>query len=327
MANRSVRSFFCLPSGVMMLAGALVLLSAPLSLAFASSGDVGDAITDVVDQGYSNVPVFINVISYIGGVMLAIIGAVKLRNHFGGGGNNPLAPGLWHLVGAALLISLPTVWDILVQTLGTSSASGSTRAVADLSGAGGGSVLSLDQMMIDMVDTIKAPMGYLLWSLGAVLGLYFLVSAFIRMARNSAQDGPKGALGAGTMGRLLVGALLLSFAATADVFTTTIFGNSGVLKFAGMNLSGVVDAGVLDHANAAISASLVFVQIIGFIAFMRGFLMLRAQADGSSNVSTAATFTHIFGGAVAFNISSFLGMIEKTFCSGGSASCSVFNFS
>lgn len=64
------------------------------------------------------------------------------------------------------------------------------------------------------------------------------------------------------------------------------------------------------------------IQIIGFIAFMRGFLMLRAQADGASNISTAASFTHLIGGAVAFNISSFLGMVQYTFCQ-GAASCNV----
>ena len=327
MSTRSVRSLLLSHLGFMGAAALLLALSSGFSAAFASAGDVGQAITDVVDGGYSNVPAFINYISYIGGVALAVVGALKLRAHFGGSGNNPLGPGLWHMVGASLLISLPTTWDILVRTLGTNTNSGTTEAVASLSGAGGGgSVLSLDQMMIDMVSASKAPMGYLLWSLGAVLGVFFLVSAFLRMARNGGQDGPKAPLGAGTMGRLLIGSILLSFASTADLFTNTIFGSTGVLTFSGMNLSGVVDTDVLDHANAAISASLVFVQILGFIAFMRGFLMLRAQADGASNASTAAAFTHLIGGAVAFNISSFLGVIEYTFCNGGGASCSVFNF-
>ena len=33
---------------------------------------------------------------------------------------------------------------------------------------------------------------------------------------------------------------------------------------------------------------MIFIQIVGFIAFMRGFLMLRALADGNTSVSSAA---------------------------------------
>lgn len=302
--------------------GALVLLLAPFARAVASS-DLGDAVENTINTGYANVPVFINYIAYIGGIIVAVLGLGKIKNHFVRG-DQPLGPGLWHLFGAALLISLPSAWSMLVDTLSTNSPTGTTKAVADLTGGGGGSTLTLDQMMIDLVKTMKAPMGYLLWSLGVMLGLFFLVTAFLRIARNSGQDGPRGSVGAGTIGRILIGAILLSFAATADIFTTTIFGGN-VLKFAGMDLHGTVDAAVEARANAAISAVLVFIQIIGFIAFMRGFLMLRAQADGASNISTAASFTHLIGGAIAFNISSFLGLIQYTFCS-GAASCNVFKF-
>ncbi len=320
-----VRAFFAgIDRGVSVLlrAAAVLLITAPLTQAFASS-DLGDAISNTVDQGYSNVPIFTNYIAYIGGAIVGVIGFGKLRNHFIKQ-DQPLAPALWHLLGAALLVSLPSMWALLVQTLTTDNPTGTTLAVATLSGSGGGTTLTLDQMMIDLVSVIKAPMGYLLWSLGVMLGLLFLVSAFLRIARNSGQDGPRSSMGVGTLGRILIGAILLSFAATADVFTTTIFG-SDVLVFAGMDLHGTVDAAVEARANAAISAVLVFIQIIGFIAFMRGFLMLRAQADGASNVSTAASFTHLIGGAVAFNISSFLGLVQYTFCQ-GAASCNVFTF-
>ncbi len=284
--------------------------------------DLGASILSVVNSGYSNVPIILTYFSYIAGLMLGLIGLNKIKTHFVGG-NQPLSGGLWHLVGASLLISLPTAWGMIVRSLKTGSVSGSTRAVADLSGAGGGTgSLSLDQMMIDLVTNIQAPMGYLLWSLSAVLGLFFLTTSFLRMAKNSGQDGPRNSLGAGTLSRVVIGGLLLSFSATADIVTTTLFGTN-VLKFSSMDLSGSVDANALDHINATISAVLVFVQILGFIAFMRGFLMLRAQFDGG-NGSTAAAFTHIIGGAVAFNISSFMGIMEKTFCA--TAGCSVFEF-
>lgn len=57
------------------------LITSPLAQAFATS-DRGDAVTNTIDQGYSNVPVFINYIAYIGGAIVGVIGFGKLRNHF-----------------------------------------------------------------------------------------------------------------------------------------------------------------------------------------------------------------------------------------------------
>lgn len=289
----------------------------------ASATTVGTVINNSVTSGYSTAPVLINFIAYIAGAIVAVIGLIKIRSVFDPAfqQQNNLGTGLWHMAAAGLLISVPAAWGHVSRTLGLDTPTGSTERAAAITGSVGGP-LSLDQMMINFIADVKAPMGFLLWTLGALLGLFFIVTAFLRMASNAGQDGPKGSMGAGTMGRVVIGAILLSFAATADVFTTTLFG-SDVVEFSYMSIPGV-DAATLARANDALSAVLVFIQIIGFIAFMRGFLMLRAQADGNTSVSTAAAFTHIIGGAVAVNVSPALKVFQTTFCA--DASCTVFFF-
>lgn len=290
---------------------------APTSAAWAQT--IGASITSGM-TGVATMPVLINYISYIAGFVVAVTGLLKVKDHVVAPDRTPLSHGLWRLGAAGLLISLPVAAGLLMRTMLTSTVFGTTRAATTVPMAMAASP-SLDQMMINLIANIKAPMGFLIWSLSAILGLFFLVSAFVRMAKGAGQDGPRGSLGSGTVGRVIIGAILLSLAATADIFTTTIFGGAGA-QFSGMNIPGVA-APTLARAESVMAAILVFIQIIGFIAFMRGFLMLRALADGNNGVSTAAAATHIVGGAVAINISPALEIIQTTVCGGG---CSVLSF-
>jgi hypothetical protein len=290
---------------------------APTGAAWAQT--IGDSITGGM-TGVATMPVLINYIAYIAGFVVAVTGLLKVKDHVVAPDRTPLSHGLWRLGAAGLLISLPVAAGLLMRTILTNNVFGTTTAATTVPMAMAASP-SLDQMMINLITNIKAPMGFLIWSLSAILGLFFLVSAFVRMAKGAGQDGPRGSLGSGTVGRVIIGAILLSLAATADIFTTTIFGGAGA-QFSGMNIPGVA-APTLARAESVMAAILVFIQIIGFIAFMRGFLMLRALADGNNGVSTAAAATHIVGGAVAINISPALEIIQTTVCGGG---CSVLSF-
>lgn len=292
----------------------------PVSAAYAQT--VGETITNGM-KGIATVPPLINYISYIAGLVVAVTGLLKLKDNVVAPDRTPMSHGLWRLFAAGLLISLPSVAQNLLNTIKTNKLYGSTQSATSVS-LNTGNTLSLDQMMINLVTNIRGPIGFLLWGLGVILGLFFLVSAFVRMAKGAGQDGPRGSMGSGTIGRIIIGAILLSFASTADIFTTTLFGGTAV-QFSGMTIPGVNQA-TLDRATQAMAAIFIFVQIIGFIAFMRGFLMLRALADGNNGVSTAAAATHIIGGAVAINISPALKVIQTTFCGSNNITCAVLNF-
>lgn len=288
-----------------------------------ASAKVGDVIKAGA-RSYRGMPVLIGYISTIAGIALVVTGLQKLRLHVDRPDQVPLSHGIWHLLGGTFLFSLPAAWGMLVRSLKLAAASGSTVSATSIAlNTSSSSALSLDVMMIRLISDVRGPIQLAIWTLAAMLGLFFMATAFMRMAKGAAQDGPRGSLGSGTIGRLLIGSILLSLAATSDVFTTTLFSGS-IVQFSGMSISGV-SAGTLTQANQAVAAILVFVQIIGFIAFMRGFLMLRALADGNNSVSMSAAMTHVIGGAVAINISPMLSALQNTFCA-GSAGCAVFNF-
>ncbi len=307
---------------VMLQALVFYCMMVPVSRAFASA-TVGDVITKTV-QSYNTLPIVMNYASIIAGLVVIVLGLQKLYKHVERPDQVPMSHGLWHLAGGTFLISLPAAWAMMVASFNVATASGSTLNASNIAfKVTATTPLSLDVMMIRLIQNIRGPMSFLLWTLSAVLGLFFMITAFLRMARGAAQDGPRGSVGSGTLVRVLIGSILLSLAATADIFTTTMFSGS-IKKFDGMVIAGI-PAATLDQANQAMSAILVFIQILGFIAFLRGFLMLRALADGNTSVSSAAAFTHILGGAAAINISPVLLALQNTFCD-KAASCAVFNF-
>ncbi len=287
--------------------------------AFAASGKISDSILSVSDNINPTLN-FINWIAFISGAMCIVISLVKLKNHIIKPDQVPLSQGLWFMFGGGLLVSLPAVIGMLQRTLKLDFAQGATVGATSFVLSGGG--VGLDGMMINFIKNVQQPMYFLLTVLGAALGAFFLITGLLRMAKGATQDGPRGSLGAGTIGRIIVGSILISLAPSIDVITSTLFG-TGVVQFSGLNIPGV-DAGALSQAKNAVGAVLTFIQIVGGIAFMRGFLMLRALADGGGGgVSTSAAFTHIIGGSAALNISTVLNLFQNTFCDGA---CSPLTF-
>lgn len=294
-------------------------LMIPFAQAQIVAGGVGETMLKGSSSMLSSTPILLNYIAYIAGFVVCVLGLLKIKAHVDNPDRTPLSHGLWHLFAAGLLISIPFAAGMLQRSFGLFIAGGFTKGASNIALTTGGAV-SLDQMMIRFVQDIRGPMSFLIWALGVVLGFFFLITAFLRMARGAAQDGPRGSVGSGTLMRIVIGSILISTAVTADVFTATLFGTTPT-RFDGLILSALP---VTTQANQAFSAILIFIQIIGFIAFMRGFLMLRALADGNSSISTAAAFTHVLGGAVAINISPALRALERTFC--GAAGCGIVNW-
>ena len=119
---------------------------------------------------------------------------------------------------------------------------------------------------------------------------------------------------------ILVGTVLLYLPSTTDIVTKTIFGGgAGSVVGAGqINLSALGSAStvLLSYAPVAIEgqwASLVdtvilYVQFIGFLAFIRGWIIIsHAGQQGSQPGTVAKGATHIIGGIIAVN---FLPMVQ-----------------
>jgi hypothetical protein len=72
-----------------------------------------------------------------------------------------------------------------------------------------------------------------------------------------------------------------------------------------------LNAGV--QFSNAIEAALTFFQLIGMIAFVRGWMIMKSASEGTGNATMAQGITHIIGGVCALNIFQFLHVFDYTF--------------
>lgn len=82
-------------------------------------------------------------------------------------------------------------------------------------------------------------------------------------------------------------------------------------------VTGTGGAGWTAQTTAALTGVLTFIRLVGYIAFIRGWLMLNqsAQPNGQPGLLGRA-LTHIFGGVAAINLTIFAKILANTFAPG-----------
>lgn len=91
-----------------------------------------------------------------------------------------------------------------------------------------------------------------------------------------------------------------------------------------LTAAGGAGSGVAGWSAGAIAAVLGFVQILGFIAFARGWLILHKYNTGEARDGLGRSATHIVGGVMALNIKWTVGMLASTFAPGMVGTLSSF---
>ena len=109
----------------------------------------------------------------------------------------------------------------------------------------------------------------------------------------------------------LVAGVLLSLNQILGSAVNSLF-DSRVQNMASLAYDTGMDDAARGHAHAVIGAIFAFVAILGWISFIRGFFIMRGVAEGNSQASVMAGFTHILGGAVAVNLGGFINAVQKT---------------
>jgi hypothetical protein len=124
---------------------------------------------------------------------------------------------------------------------------------------------------------------------GYIMGAYLIVGAPIAM--------------------FFVGIFLFTLMGMLEAVTVTMSMGSGP----GSALIGQVSGS--GTMAAAITGVLTFIRLIGYIAFVRGWLMLNQTAQGKDGVMGRA-LTHILGGVAAINVKTTAYMLAATFAPG-----------
>ncbi len=264
-------------------------------------------------------PRILSAIAYVVAGVLTFKGVLILKKHPESPGQPHITSGIAHLVGGAGLFSLPAfVGMIQMSIFGSLGGAGSTNCVPGAVTGGAGGTVGLDQMMQNFVKNIHGPIFVILSVICIIVGLTFIVSALLKGAKTGTD--PKAANPKDIVAYLIFGAILVSIGTTLPTMLQTIFGAAGVSNMSTIpsliNWSSIV-GGTIDTtaADNTVRAVLAFVQIIGAISFVRGWLLLKKAVEGGQ-ATIPQGFTHIIGGAMAINIDIMLKAIDKTFGTG-----------
>ena len=172
--------------------------------------------------------------------------------------------------------------------------------------------------------------------LSYVLGVYFVVHGimmFKSFAMPLTQMSKSGEL-SGPVMYLIVGGVLMYIPSTTDVLTNTFFGvgsqhiwnhgpslenmYSGSSGNASLVLLGyTTGSGVQGNWSQLVNTLVLYMEFIGFIAFMRGWVIIvHAGQPGAQQGSISKGIIHVVGGILAINFLPLVQAIQNTILTG-----------
>jgi hypothetical protein len=314
MAIRGYKAVAGILGGLMLLAST-ASMAAPTLEGLGSDGSsekLGDVINNVTNA-FGSFPTLISAVIYIAGIFFATAGIFKFKDHVDNPSQHPLSAGVKRFLAGGLLLAAPYTSSALYGSL-FKGGIGSNR-ITDIGGGGrhgdpGGD--GLDQMIWNLVYNVAGPMETLLIAFTYISAIILMTVGIVRLTK-TAQEGPRGPAGLGTMMTFLASGALFAFGDMMGTFSTSLFGDTTISTYAQVDSSIIADEADQAKIGGVIEAVMSFVMIVGFIAFIRGWFVLKAFADGGSgNASVAQALTFLFGGALAINLGDLINVLQKT---------------
>lgn len=245
---------------------------------------------------------------------MAVSGVLHLKNHVDNPNQVPISAGIKRLIAGGFFLALPLTTNMAQGTLfGSTTGEIATNAKGWNVTVPTGTPVGLADMAVLFISSFATPMKYLLITFSFLSGLAFILIGISRLIK-TAQEGPRGPTGIGTLVTFLVGSALMQLGMSMGSFTASLFGDGLMQNYV------TLDPGATKSLSAAekvdlqnvIGSVMMFVSIVGFIAFVRGMYILKAVADGNQNVSMTQAFTFLLGGALAVNLGDVINMIQAT---------------
>lgn len=286
-----------------------VAAGAPVDLPDTESAkDLGGILNNLTNSFRSPAKLFA-VIAYLFGISFGVWSLFEFIKSADSPQQAPLKRPIMIAITGSALLSLPAVVAALKTTIDGVTVTGTATDFKGSSGTADG--MALDQILVNFVSNIYGPLLNVLGMVAFIAGLAFALVGVFRLLK-SAQDGPKAPWGMGTIGTFLTAAILLSLNDVLGSTQISLFGTSKLTTYGLLASSSGMDPLVANRANDAIQAVFMFVQLVGWVSFIRGFFIFRAYGEGNGQATMAAGFTHIIGGAIAVNLSAFVNAVQAT---------------
>lgn len=142
-----------------------------------------------------------------------------------------------------------------------------------------------------------------------IIGAYLIINSIFKFTKINQQGGSlKGALVMFACGAAL-------FAITGSISIALETASLGTAEGPGSTLQASGSGGMPEAMQHAVTGVLTFIKMIGYIAFVRGWLLLNAAGNGKDGAFFRG-LTHIFGGVAAININVTAKIIGNTVAPG-----------
>ncbi len=286
------------------LTAAAVMMAGP---ALASDPSLG-AIMNNTRGSLRDVPDIFNLIAYIAGLFLAVSSILKIKDHVNGGPGAPaLSDGIKRFLAGGMFLSAPFMAETVYNsTFGPGDKIDITsRTGANVTGNG------LDALVVRFMSDVGGPIEKLLVVFCYLAGIAFLLVGISRLTKR-AEDGPRGPAGMGTIMTFLTAGALFAFGDMMGVFTASLFGDSTISTRVTLTDTMGLNSDDKQRVQTVIEAVMAFVMIVGFIAFIRGWFVLRNFAEGQQGATMAQGLTFLFGGALAINLGELVNALQNT---------------
>lgn len=294
---------------------ALVLLLPSLVLA---ADTMGNLVCNIANQMYdpsspaASIANFFNGCAYIVGAVLIAGGIYKLRDYSSDPSRSHLTPALAALVGGSMLMSLPFSIGWAVNTVygGAGGGGGFTACAPGAVTTYSSSTSDPGVIVTNVLTNIKQPLWYVLNVAAYTIGVFFIFRGLLKASKYGTD--PRTASVPAIVSNLVFGAALFSVGQSEGMVLTSLFGASSVTDSSHVDSWDAVSNMGSTSFTAVVKSVLNFFQVVGMIAFIRGWMVLKAVAEGGGQATIAQGMTHILGGAMAINIFYVLEIFDAT---------------
>lgn len=277
----------------------------------AAAGGVGAMFANVINS-FGTSANLLTSLAYISGLFLAVMAIFRFRDHVDKPGQVPLSDGVKRLIAGGLFLSLPMTVEAVTRTMAAglvtqASVKGRHAWVVAATPA------SLDEVAVRLIGDIAGPISVLLAGFSFIGGLALILIGISRLTKTM-NEGARGPAGIGTIMTFLSGGALMQLSNMVGAFSSSLFGDEKMSNYAVLSapVNAALGVAAAGQVISTVEALMLFVSIVGYIAFIRGWFVLKAVADGSQGVSMAQGLTFLFGGSLAINLGDLINTIQST---------------
>ncbi len=282
----------------------------------AQDSTFGQLICNVKNNGFDGYSLILSAAAYVMGAFLLLRSGLLMKRYADNPTQGSVMTPIAHALSGAFMMALPAFAEVVNKTVFKSgAASGGASACSPGAITTGGEHMGLDVMMTNFVKNIHQPVFILISVIAFIVGATFLVQALLRAAKSGAD--PRAADPKVIVSNLVFGSLLMALATTMPDMLNTLFGEPTISDMG--STSSIIQWSKITGSTAsttaadnAVRATLAFIQIIGGVAFLRGWLIMKKAVEGGQ-ATIPQGLTHVIAGAMCINMDKMLSIIDNTF--------------